>query len=75
MFTGNNAVGVGMASESYDCIKDCFENLISEVGEIAKNPKIEVDGKNLDVNLLIGGDYKVRILPAEANKDLIQRAQ
>ncbi|XP_066918734.1 uncharacterized protein [Clytia hemisphaerica] len=60
--SGNNAVGVGMASESYDCMKESFQDLITEVGEIARNPKINVDGKDLDVNLLIGGDYKFLLM-------------
>ncbi|XP_066910074.1 uncharacterized protein [Clytia hemisphaerica] len=57
--SGNNAVGVGMASESYECVKECFQDLITEVNEIAKKPTIVVGGKELDVELFIGGDYKV----------------
>uniref|UniRef100_A0A7M5V8K2 Uncharacterized protein n=2 Tax=Clytia hemisphaerica TaxID=252671 RepID=A0A7M5V8K2_9CNID len=60
--SGNNAIGVGMASESYECVKECFKDIISEVDEIAKNPKILVGGKELDVELLIGGDYKFLLM-------------
>ncbi|XP_066923203.1 uncharacterized protein [Clytia hemisphaerica] len=60
--SGNNAVGVGMASESYECVKECFQDLITEVNEIAKNPAIVVGGKELDVELFIGGDYKFLLM-------------
>ncbi|XP_066913541.1 uncharacterized protein [Clytia hemisphaerica] len=60
--SGNNAIGVGMGSESYECVKESFADVIKDINDMAINPKITVDGKELDVNLIIGGDYKFLLM-------------
>ena len=48
-----------MGSETYECLKESFADVIKDINHIAQKPKIVVDGKELDVDLIIGGDYKV----------------
>ena len=60
--SGNNAVGVGMASEYYTTIKECFQDLIGDVDQLAREPKLIINGKELHVELLIGGDSNVNYI-------------
>ena len=51
-----------MASESYSCLKECFKNVIAEVNMLIKEKKFMAFEREFEIEILIGGDYKVCIL-------------
>ena len=58
--TNNTALAVVMASESYENQKESFKTLINEVNQLLEEKKITAFGKEYDIQVLIGGDYKVK---------------
>ena len=45
--------------EDYDTLRTSLQNVIKEVNSLSKEKVLEVDGKQLKIQLYLGGDYKV----------------
>ena len=45
--------------ESRDTLESSFKEIFDEVNDIIKNGYITVSGKRADIEMFLGGDYKV----------------
>ena len=45
--------------EEYETLRASLQNVIREVNSLSKEKLLEVDGKQLKIQLYLGGDYKV----------------
>jgi len=52
-------LAVVRASESYECLKKSFADIIAEVNELHESKHLIAFGKTFDTEIVIGGDYKV----------------
>lgn len=56
---GNHTISVVKCKEDYDTLRTSLQNVIKEVNTLSKEKFLEVDGKQLKIQLYLGGDYKV----------------
>ena len=52
-------IAIARASETYDTLKTSFSEIIQEVNKLNDEKRIYVNGRNVEVEILIGGDYQV----------------
>ena len=57
--TGNHTVAVIKGHESYDLLKTSCNDVFVYVNKLIDDGKISIDGKDIQVEILLGGDYKV----------------
>ena len=57
--TGNHTVAVIKGHESYNLLKTSCKDIFVYVNKLIDDGKISIDGKNIPVEILLGGDYKV----------------
>jgi len=57
--SGNKALAVVKAQESYECLKTSFASVIEEVNQLVTTGKFAAFERTYDVDIYIGGDYKV----------------
>ena len=50
------AVGTG---ESYEALSTAFADVFKEINEMIQSPAIVVNGVQYDLDIYLGGDYKV----------------
>ena len=55
----NHTISVVKRKEDYDTLRTSLQNVIREVNSLSKDKVFEVDGKQLKIQLYLGGDYKV----------------
>ena len=55
---GNRTIGIVNGKEDYSTMKESFGDIISEVNKLVAAGKINVEGKNINVEFFLGGDYK-----------------
>ena len=60
--TGNYTIAVVKASEDYGSLRVCLGNVIREVNSLITKGTLEVNGVEVDLEFLLGGDYKVQWL-------------
>ena len=46
-------------SESRETLEECFADVFSEANNVIEEGVITVEGKSLEVEVFLGGDYKV----------------
>ena len=56
---GNHAIAIVKAPEKYESLKSALANVIKDVNQLSDAGWIEVDGKRLNLEFFLGGDYKV----------------
>ena len=56
---GNHAITIVKAPEKYETLKSALANVIKDVNQLNDAGWIEVDGKRLNLEFFLGGDYKV----------------
>lgn len=59
LLTGSHTVAVVKGEESYDLLKSSFPVLFDTINKIIKVGKVTVDGCDIQVEIFLGGDYKV----------------
>lgn len=59
---GNHTIAVARGNENYDTLKKCFKDVFSDVNKLVKEKKIEVDGKTINLEFFLGGDYKFLLI-------------
>ncbi|XP_077863939.1 uncharacterized protein LOC100367812 [Saccoglossus kowalevskii] len=55
---GNHTIACVKGKECYETIRDSFRDAITSVNEMVSNPTITIDGKSVDLDFYLGGDYK-----------------
>lgn len=56
---GNHTVAVIKGKESYELLQTSCARIFADVNRIVKDGKIEVDGKEIAIDMHLGGDNKV----------------
>ena len=54
---GNRTIGIVNGKEDYNTIKESFRDIISEINKLVAAAR-KVKGKNINIELFLGGDYK-----------------
>ena len=55
---GNRTIGIVNGKEDYSTIKESFGDIISEINKLVAARKVNVEGKNINIEFFLGGDYK-----------------
>ena len=55
----NNTVAIKKGQESYDLLKASCKGLLNAINKILTEGKVTVDGKEISIEMFLGGDYKV----------------
>ena len=58
-FIGNHAVAIVYGKECYDTMAISFKEIFSEINQLISDKSIDVDGKMIQLEFFLGGDYKV----------------
>ena len=56
---GTHTIAVVNGPESRETLESSFKEIFDEVNDIIKNGYITVSGKRVDIEMFLGGDYKV----------------
>ena len=56
--TGNRTLCIVNDPEKYDTLTSSMGDVISEINSVIKSGKVEVDGKEISIEMFLGGDYK-----------------
>ena len=56
---GNHTIAIVKAPEKYETLKSALANVIKDVNQLNDAGWIEVDGKRLNLEFFLGGDYMV----------------
>ena len=59
---GNHTIAVARGGEDYHTLKTCFKDVFLDVNNLVKEKKIEVDGKTINLDFFLGGDYKFLLI-------------
>ena len=59
VLTGNHTIAVVKGKEEYEVLKESLTNVINDVNSLVNDGEITVDGKTVEVDFYLGGDYKV----------------
>lgn len=59
---GNRTLCIVNGPEKYDTLKSSMGNVINEINSVIKNGKIDVDGKEVSIEMCLGGDYKFLLM-------------
>ena len=57
--TGNHTVAVIKGHDNYDLLKTSCKDAFVYVNKFIVEGKVSIDGKDIQVEILLGGDYKV----------------
>ena len=56
---GTHTIAVVNGPESRETLESSFKEIFDEVNDIIKSGYITVSGKQVDIEMFLGGDYKV----------------
>ena len=59
LITGNNVVAVIKGPESYEVLQSSCSTIFQQVNNVIDRGKVSVEGKDVPVDVFLGGDYKV----------------
>ena len=57
---GNHTIAVIKGHESYGLLKESCRDVFDSVNKLIRDGKICVNGKDIPVEIYLGGDYKVQ---------------
>lgn len=60
--TGNHTFAAVKCPEKYDSLGEALEPVFSEINELLTEKEIEVDGKTVKLNVVVGGDMKFMLI-------------
>ena len=55
---GNHTIAVVKGEEKYDTLKESFQKFFDEINALNRSKKLTIDGRDYNVELFLGGDYK-----------------
>ena len=55
---GNHTLAVIKGKESYEILKESCADLFKQINNIIKKGLITVDGREVPIDMFLGGDYK-----------------
>ena len=58
LITGNNAVAIINGQESYEILQSSCSTIFHQVNNVIDKGKVSVEGKDVPVDVFLGGDYK-----------------
>lgn len=58
--SGNHTIAVIKGKESYELLKTSCAKIFQDVNSIVRDGSVNVDGKNVPIEMHLGGDYKVQ---------------
>ena len=59
--TGNHTFAAMVAEESYSSISTGFKEVTESINSLLENPSITVNDTTFQLEIILGGDHKVRI--------------
>ena len=59
ILSDTHAIAVVKTKEEYFGLRAALRNIVKDVNELQREKKIVVDGKEVPLDLFLGGDYKV----------------
>ncbi|KAJ7369993.1 hypothetical protein OS493_034939 [Desmophyllum pertusum] len=59
---GNRTIAIVNGPEKYDTLKHSFSSAINEINTVLETGFIEVDGKEVKIEMFLGGDYKFLLM-------------
>lgn len=59
-FSENHAIAVIKGKEEHDTIKESLSNVIRDVNHLNDQGNIVVDGRHIELEFYLGGDYEVK---------------
>ena len=65
--TGNHTFAAMVAEESYSSINTGFKEVTESINSLLENPAITVNDTTFQLEIILGGDYKVRIYTVYMN--------
>ena len=60
--SGNRTLAIVNGPEKYNTLASSFATVINDINSVVKNGKINVDGKDIPVEMFLGGDYKFLLM-------------
>ena len=60
LFSGNHTIAVIKGKEEHDTLKESLSNVIRDVNHVNDQGHIIVDGRRIELEFYLGGDYKVK---------------
>lgn len=58
--TGNHTIAVIKGQESYELLQSSCATIFKQVNDLTKKKKVTIDGRDMPVEVFLGGDYKVQ---------------
>lgn len=55
---GNHTIAIVKGAEKYEALKESFKDVFDDINALNRSKKLTVDGKDYNVELFLGGDYK-----------------
>lgn len=59
---GNHTIAVVKGKENYSTLETCFKDVFRDINALVKEKKIEVNGKTVNLEFFVGGDYKFLLI-------------
>lgn len=59
IYSGNHTVAIIKGHKSYELLQKSCSKVLSQVNKLVESKKITMDGKDIPVEVYVGGDYKV----------------
>lgn len=55
---GNHTIAMVKGTEKYETLKESLKNVFDEINALNRDKKLTIDGKDYNVELFLGGNYK-----------------
>lgn len=59
---GNRTIGIVSGPEKYETLKVSFAEIINDINNVIRNGKLQVNDKEIPVEVFLGGDYKFLLM-------------
>lgn len=59
-YIGNHTIAIVKGKEEYNTLQESLSNVIRDVNHVIDKGYIMVDGRQIDLEFYLGGDYKVK---------------
>ena len=61
MHIGNHTFAVAKGAEGYDLLSGRMKEVMEEINQLVRQKWVEVEGKRWQIDVVFGGDYKVKL--------------
>ena len=59
---GNRTIAIVNGPKKYETLEHSFSSAINEINTVLETGFIEVDGKEIQIEMFLGGDYKFLLM-------------